>query len=195
MNPSTAELIRLRLRRDPGDTLLVDGKPVKVSWPRSMTRLAPGVMAEVVLDLPDTIQTFPMDAWSGAPDELTRIAWVRTLNRTKHAIEMLDVGLDQPLAAVVGEAPYVTAFALSPCAVFSKPEAPPYVAALVAVPTPELVLLHLFRDASLPGKAEIAKRMRDIATENFEGYEHKRRISPEVYLSRAAAPMALELVA
>ncbi len=189
---SLADQLRLRLRRDPGDELIVDGKKTHVNWPASFVRVAPGLFAEIVLDLPATIQSFPMDAWSGTPQELLKAAWTRTLNRTKYEIEELDVGLDEPLLVIKGEAPYITAFALSPCTVFKQPDGKEAFAALVAIPTPEYLLLYPFWDKNLSDAETTAQQMANIAVEQFYTYEEKRRVSPFVYMSYANKAFELE---
>jgi len=188
---SLADRLRVRLRHDPGDELHIDGRAKRAIWPEPFTRVGHELFAEVVIDLPSSIQSFPMEAWTGTPKELLEVAWIRTVNNTKFAIGEIDAGLSEPLMFISGEKPYITAFALCACTVFKKDSTPPFAAAL-AVPTPEWILMHLFADETLFKKDEIARRMASIARENYERYDPERRISPHVYLSRADQGFVLE---
>jgi hypothetical protein len=87
---------------------------------------------------------------------------------------------------IEGEAPYVTALALSPGSFLrSGKKRSPAPAALVAVPTPERVLVHLFATEEMQGKMKIARRMASIARHFFD--EHERAVSPHVYVSTTGA--------
>ena len=181
---NVAEQIRIRLRRDPGPTLSVDGQAKQVRFPPpSFAKLAPGLIAEVVVDLPDRIVTLPGDAWTGTAEELLKVAWVRTLENTPAGIVEVDVQLPRKLLAIDGTAPYITAFAMEPCLVLDIMRRGVYASALVAIPTPEQVLLYPFEDKETEGLDAAAEQLSSISTGMFDRFEEKRRISPHVYLS------------
>jgi len=55
--------------------------------------------------------------------------------------------------------------------------------ALVAVPTSELVLVHLFKDTTMAHKDVIAGRMAELASLVFERSDERQQVSRSVYIS------------
>jgi hypothetical protein len=63
---------------------------------------------------------------------------------------------------------------------------------LVAIPTPDILLVYPFEDPALPGADRIAQRMASLAADYFDMCPEKRRISRNVYVSHADKALALE---
>ena len=187
------ERIRMRLRHDPGDELVIEGKLTPVVWPIAITRLAPGLLAEVVIDLELQIMTYPAAAWTGSREELLQLGWARTMMATELAVGEVELG-GHTIFMVHGEAPYVTAAALNPCQVFGPPNFPSSAGALVAVPTTGCVLAHPFADASWPNKGRVAAFVAALAQKLSSEAQERERVSEHVYFARADREYTLEYV-
>ena len=185
---------RVRVRHDYGDRLVIDGVEMTVKQPDAMVRVGAGLLAEVVVDLPDTIVTFPFARWGDTAQALLELGWRRTLNEVPPQINELQAdGEPTGILQVTGEAPYITAWALHTCESFRHPEAPT-VAALVAVPTPDMLLVCPFRDPSRPGEKLAAAVMKVLAEQAHAECEPKRAISSEVFLAVAGRPFELQQI-
>ena len=191
MLQSISKDVRVRLRRDPGELQVVDGVAQRLEWPASFVRVGDGLFAELVVDLPNHIESFDPAGFLGPIDQLLDLAWSQTITCTPHEVREVDIGLNRPMQTIGGDPPYVTAFALRAAEIFER-ERTPYAGALVAVPTPNYVLMFPFMTEAYEERELATERMSAIARANFDKFVQKKAVSPHVYFTRPGQGLKLE---
>ena len=187
--PSGDDRLRVRLKKEPPRKVHIDGAEVPVVWPRALRPVGGGLVAQIFLREAEALRTVPDEA-CGDVDRLLVQACDATCAAEQRSVDLVHVERLPPLRVVRGAAPYVTACALKPCELLAQAGEPAAVAALVAVPTPELVLVYLLPDTQPDHLAAVAGVLAPLAKRHYS--QHPEGISEQLFLARAERPYHLE---
>ncbi|WP_067481279.1 hypothetical protein [Actinomadura hibisca] len=172
----TLDADRLRVRLYPEDALTGDMAAALVT-----RRLAPGLLETVVVDYPDAVMTLNRSDTGGLPPEqVFGAAVAASVGREEHYVQTDDFQ-NVPIMHVGGTHRYVSAH-VHVLRRHVDPATAPY-GALVALPVPEYVVVHVIGRATHLFWA--METMQDLAARHHEAGE--KAITPQLYWWRPGA--------